>query len=81
MEDNKPIKTPMVTSYHLSKEYESMEANQTLYISMIGSLLYVIASRPDIMQAIGIVGKFQLAPKETHVLEVKRIFRYLKGML
>ena len=45
---------------------------------MIGILLYVTASRPDIMQAVGQVAQFQVAPKESHVLEVKRIFRYLK---
>jgi hypothetical protein len=46
---------------------------------MIGNLLYVTTSRPDVMQAVGQVERFQTAPKESHVLEVKRIFRYLKG--
>jgi hypothetical protein len=46
---------------------------------MIGSLLYVTASRPDVMQAVGQVAGFQAAPKESHVLAVNRIFRYLKG--
>jgi hypothetical protein len=46
---------------------------------MIGILLYVTTSRPDVMQAVGQVARFQEAPKETHVLEVKRIFRFLKG--
>jgi hypothetical protein len=46
---------------------------------MIGSLLYVTTSRPDVMQAVGQVSRFQAAPKESHVLAVKRIFRYLKG--
>ena len=46
---------------------------------MIGSLLYVIASRPNVMQAVGQVAQFQEAPKESHVLAVKRIFIYLKG--
>ena len=48
---------------------------------MIGSLLYVTTSRPYIMQAIGLVARFQSAPKETHVQVVKIIFRYLKGTL
>jgi hypothetical protein len=47
---------------------------------MIGSLLYVSASRPDVMQAFGQVERFQVAPKETHFMEVKRIFKYLKGI-
>ena len=46
---------------------------------MIGSLLYVTASRPDVMQAVGQVARFQAAPKESHALAMKRIFRYLKG--
>jgi hypothetical protein len=46
---------------------------------MIGSLLYVTASIPDLMKAVGQVAQFQAAPKESHVLAVKRIFIYLKG--
>jgi hypothetical protein len=46
---------------------------------MISSLLYVIASRLDVMQEVGQVARFQVAPKESHVLAVKRILRYLKG--
>lgn len=48
---------------------------------MIGSLLYVTASRPDVKQAVGMVVRFQSKPKESHVLAVKRIFRYLKGTI
>ena len=46
---------------------------------MIGSLLYVTASRPDVMQAVGQVERFQAAPKELHIIVIKRILRYLKG--
>jgi hypothetical protein len=46
---------------------------------MIGSLLYVKISRLDVMQAIGQVARFQETPKESHVLAVKSISRYLKG--
>jgi hypothetical protein len=45
---------------------------------MIGIPLYGIASRPDIMQEVRLVGRFQDAPKESHVREVKIIFRYMK---
>jgi hypothetical protein len=48
---------------------------------MIGSLLYVIASRPNVKQVVGMVARFQEAPKEIHVQVVKRIFRYLKGTI
>ena len=46
---------------------------------MIGSLLYVTASKLDVMQAVGQVARFQATPKETHIIAVERIFRYLKG--
>ena len=46
---------------------------------MISSLLYVTASRPDVMQAVGQVARFQAAPKESHIIVVKRILRYLNG--
>ena len=45
---------------------------------MIGSILYVTASRTDVMQAVGQVARFQAAPKESHIIAVKRILRYLK---
>ena len=48
---------------------------------MIGSLLDVTTSRLDVMQAVGLVARFQANPKEAHVLKIKRIFRYLKGTI
>jgi hypothetical protein len=79
MEDCKPIITLMQINCKLSKDDNSKSTYQRQYKSMIGSLLYVTASRPDVMQAVGHVARFQAAPKESHVLAVKRIFRYLKG--
>jgi hypothetical protein len=78
MEDYKPVSTPMVINCKLSKDDESKEVDQRLYRSMIDSIFYVSASRPDVMQAIGQVAIFQVAPKETHALAVKRIFIYIK---
>ena len=48
---------------------------------MIGILLYITASRPDIMHVVGMVGWYHVAPKQSHFLVVKRIFRYLKGTM
>jgi hypothetical protein len=75
------VSTPMITGCKLNKEDDSSEVDQTMYRSMIGSLLYLIASRPNIMQAIGFVGKFQSNHKVTHVHAVKRIFKYLLGTI
>ena len=53
MEDCKPVITPMQTSCNLSKDYDSKSTDQRKYMSMISILLYVTASRPDVMQAVG----------------------------
>jgi hypothetical protein len=79
MEDCKPVITPMQTSCKLRKDDDLNSTAKRKYRSMIGSLLYVAVSRLDVMQAVGQVARFQATPKESHVLEVKRIFRYLKG--
>ena len=79
MADCAPIGTPMNTNCKLNKDDQSPLVDATHYRSMIGSLLYLTASRPDIMLEVGIVARFQSCPKESHVVAVKRIFRYLKG--
>jgi hypothetical protein len=81
LEDCKPVSTPMVTGCNLRKDDKYKEVDQRIYRSMISSLLYVISSRQNVMQAFGHVTRFKEAPKETHVLAVKRIFRYLKGTI
>ena len=81
MEDSKIVGTPMITGCNLSKDDESLEVDHTMFRSMIGNLLYVIGIRPDLMQDVGLVARFQSAPKETHVAAVKRIFKYLKGTM
>ena len=81
MEDNKPASTPMVTGCKLSLDDDSPKVDQTMYRSMIRNLLYSTTTRPDIMQDVGLVGRFQFSPRETHLKELKRIFKYLKGTL
>jgi hypothetical protein len=75
MEDCSPMSRPMITRRKLRKYDESMGVDQKLYISLIGSLLYVTISRPNVIQEVGVVARFQSAPKETHVHIVKKIFR------
>ena len=65
MEEHKPISTPMVTGCKLSKDDESLEVYHTMYRSMIGILLQVTTTRPYVMKVVGLVSKFQSAPKET----------------
>ena len=77
----KPLSMPMVTGCKLSKDDESLEVDHTMYRYMIGSLLYVTTTRPNVMQSIGLVARFQSVPKETHVTTVKIILIYLKGTI
>jgi hypothetical protein len=81
MEDSSTVSTPMVVGCKLSKDDISLDVDQRTYRSMIGSLLYITTSRPDIMQVVGMVGRFQYAPKQSHLVAVKRIFKYLKGTM
>ena len=80
-EESKPVSNPMVTGCKLSKNDESLEVDHTMYRSMICSLLYVTSTRRNIMQVVDLVSRFQAAPRETHVVVVKIILRYLKGTL
>ncbi|GJR70802.1 putative ribonuclease H-like domain-containing protein [Tanacetum coccineum] len=71
--------TPMETKMALTKDEEADEVDVYLYKSMIGSLMYLTASRPDIMFAVCACSRFQVTPKTSHLNAVKRIFKYLKG--
>jgi hypothetical protein len=77
MKDAKPIKTPMGTNGHLDLNTGGKSVDQKVYRSMIGSLLYLCASQPDIMLSICMCARFQADPKEVHLRAVKRILRYL----
>ena len=78
MEEAKTMKTPMSSSIKLDNDEKGESINSTMYRSMIGSLLYLIASRPDIMYSVCLYARFQSCPKESHLSVVKRILKYLK---
>ena len=81
MEEAKTMKTPMSSSIKLDKNEKSKSIDSTIYRSMIGSLLYLTASRPDIMYSVCLCDRFQSCPKESHLGVVKQILRYLKGTM
>ncbi|KAJ9542664.1 hypothetical protein OSB04_029170 [Centaurea solstitialis] len=74
-----PMKTPMAPPLSLDKDSKGKPVDVTLYRGMIGSLLYLTASHPDIMYSTCLCARYQAEPKESHLTAVKRIFRYLKG--
>ncbi|KAI3742653.1 hypothetical protein L1987_60345 [Smallanthus sonchifolius] len=79
MEDCTPYDTPIPVNHKLNSDPDGKEVDCRLYRAMIGSLMYLTASRPDIMFAVCICSRFQAKPKDSHLIAVKRIFRYLKG--
>ncbi|GJU16929.1 putative ribonuclease H-like domain-containing protein [Tanacetum coccineum] len=77
--DVKTTSTPMETQKPLLKDEDGEEVDVHMYRSMIGSLMYLTSSRPDIMFAVCAYARYQVNPKVSHLHVVKRTFRYLKG--
>ncbi|GJS84401.1 retrovirus-related pol polyprotein from transposon TNT 1-94 [Tanacetum coccineum] len=74
-----PVDTPMVEKSKLDEDKEGKVVDPSHYRGMIGTLLYLTASRPDLQFAICMCARYQARPTEKHLNVVKRIFRYLKG--
>ena len=79
MESSKPIDTPIAPNFRLDADLSGVDVDQKTYRGMIGSLLYLTVSRPDIVFSVCLCARFQVNPKESHLKEVKRILRYLKA--
>jgi len=79
LQDAKPMSTPMGTNDQLGSDASGKMVDQKLYRSMIGSLLYVTASRLDVMFSVCKCARYQASPRESHLKATKRILRYLKG--
>nr|GEV31410.1 hypothetical protein [Tanacetum cinerariifolium] len=79
LEDSKPMKTPVSSNPKLMKDEECESVDSTKYQGMIVSLLYLTASRHDIMFSGCLCARFQEAPKTSHLEAIKHIFRYIKG--
>jgi hypothetical protein len=77
MDKAKSIKTHMGTNGHLNLDLGGTSVDQKVYFSMIRSLLYLCASRLDIMLSVCMCVRFQVAPKDCYLRAVKRILRYL----
>ncbi|GJU37408.1 putative ribonuclease H-like domain-containing protein [Tanacetum coccineum] len=75
----KTASTPMETQKPLLKDEDGEEVDVHMYRSMIGSLMYLTSSRPDIMFTVCACARYQVNPKVSHLHAMKRIFRYLKG--
>ena len=81
IDNSKTKKTSMSTKIKLDKDEKGKEVDIKMYRGMIVSLLYLTASRPDIMFSVCLCARFQSCPKVSHFLVVKRIFRYFSGTI
>jgi hypothetical protein len=77
MKHGKPTNTPMGTNGHLDLDTGGKSVDQKVYRSMIGSLLYLCASRPDVILSVCMCARFQANSKEVQLRAIKRIMRYL----
>ena len=72
------VRTPMSPNVKLIVDLLGKSVDSSLYKSMIGSLLYLIASRLDISYNVGVCARYQVNPKESHMIALKRIIKYVK---
>ena len=78
LESASSVRTPMSPNVKLTIDLLGKSVDHSLYRSMIGSLLYLIASRPDISYNVRVCAKYQANPKESHMTALKRIIKYVK---
>ncbi|GJU23621.1 retrovirus-related pol polyprotein from transposon TNT 1-94 [Tanacetum coccineum] len=76
-----PVDTPMVERTKLDEDLSGTPVDQTKYRSMIGSLMYLTASRPDLVFVVCMCARYQSRPTKKHLEAVKRVFRYLQGTI
>jgi hypothetical protein len=81
MAELKPVSTPMSSVASLGPDEDGESVDQRKYKSMIGSLLYLTATRSDIQFAVGLCARFQSSPRSSHRTTVQRVFKYLKHTL
>ncbi|GJT03720.1 hypothetical protein Tco_0838182, partial [Tanacetum coccineum] len=79
MDMSDPVGTPMEIKDKLDLDQNGTLVDATKYRSMIGALMYLTSSRPDIVYATCLCARYEAKPTEKHLKEVKRIFRYLWG--
>ncbi|GKD55401.1 hypothetical protein Tco_1288788 [Tanacetum coccineum] len=79
MESSDPVDTHIVEKSKLDEDPQGKAVDLTHYRGMVGTLMYLIASRPDLTFAVCMCARYQAKPTEKHLHAVKRIFQYLRG--
>ncbi|XP_059064418.1 secreted RxLR effector protein 161-like [Cryptomeria japonica] len=81
MEDYKPMSMPLVTNWKKVDASRSEAVDPTLYRQLIGSLMYLVNSTPDICFAVNSLSQFMVEPKHVHRIVEKHVLRYLQGTI
>ena len=72
------VRTPMSPNVKLTVDLLGKSVDPSIYRSMVGSLFYLTASRPDISYSVGVCARYQANPKESHMTALKKIIKYVK---
>ncbi|GJS52996.1 hypothetical protein Tco_0626358 [Tanacetum coccineum] len=81
MESSDPVDTPMVEKSKLDEDTQGKVVDPTHYRGMVGTLMYLIASRPDLTFVVRMCARYQAKPTKKHLHAIKRIFKYLRGTI
>ena len=81
MEDCNPVHNPIVPGLKMVRDENGVKVDGTMYKQIVGSLMYLIATRPDIVYSVNLISRFMEHPTQLHLVAAKRILRYLKGTL
>ncbi|XP_059654249.1 secreted RxLR effector protein 161-like [Cornus florida] len=81
MKNCNSVSTPTEFGLKLVKDLEGRKVDSTIYKKIVGSLMYLVTTRPDIMHVVSLISRYMESPSEMHLLAAKRIFRYLQGTI
>jgi len=81
MDQCNSVHNPVVLGFKLTRDKEWVRVDNTLYKQMIGSLMFLIATRPDLMFIVSLISKYMEHPTESYLLVAKRILRYVKDTI
>ena len=79
-EKSNSVKNPIVLGVKLMKD-EGVKVNATMYKQLVGSLMYLTATMPDLMYVVCLISRFMASPTKLHLQAVKRVLRYLKDTM
>lgn len=81
MENSNSVHNPIVPGCKLFKDENGVRIDETLFKQMVGCLMYLTATRPDLIFAVSLISRYMAKPSELHLMVAKRILRYLKGTI